>query len=167
MPRKTGKSGSRAVRTLERTAQIVEGRKNHKTFEEIGAELGITRQSAYELWKKWFDATNAQMLENLDELRLQEMMHLEAVRKALLPDVLAGDEKSASVYIKASESIRKLFGLDAPTKSEIAGKDGAPLTMGVFAVPMQAPSVEQWQQQALSNQQSPALSAPVDSKPSQ
>lgn len=138
---------------MQRTAQAVQMRLRGKSYSEIGAVLGITKQAAHQLVTAAFEEMRTQTAEDTEQLRQIELARLEELHDRFMPLTQAAEDpvlidaakKAADIVLKAAERRAKLLGLDAPTKSEVSGKDGQPLIAGVFAIPLQqSSSVDEW-----------------------
>lgn len=108
----TKRKARAAVRRKEALALRVQG----LTYEEIGAKLGITKQSVSVLMKKEL-AEVARERRELAEYQIDT--ELEAVNFALAglaPKVKKGDPMAAQAFFRGLERRAKLLGLDAPEK---------------------------------------------------
>ncbi len=119
-------SGRRAV-TAERRARAFALRKEGKALRAIAAELGVSHEMVRRYVRDGLADLNRSRLDDATELRALEEARLDGLLEGLWSPATTGDEKAAAVALRVCESRRKLLGLDAPTKSEITGKDGAPL----------------------------------------
>jgi hypothetical protein len=105
----------------ERRAQVVALRRRRLTFDEIGAELGVSRQRAHAIWRAALAEIPAAQL---DEHRIEELALIDDAIANLMP--IARDHKRPRSAIEAWNAIRgwaerkaKLLGLDAPGKRQI------------------------------------------------
>lgn len=57
-----------------------------------------------------------------------------------------GDPKWLEIVLKCSEQRRKILGIDAPTKSEVTGKDGGPLRMNIENFVRAKQELAEWEQ---------------------
>ena len=53
---------------------------------------------------------------------------------ALWDKALSGEEKAVRAVVEIIEKQNKILGTEAPTKHELSGKDGGPLTIAVVNV---------------------------------
>lgn len=152
MPHKPGtnkKTSPAGISVEERREEAVRLRRNGLTYAQIGDQLGISKQTA-------FDDINAMLkkfgAEDVPELRALENERLTAV-VAHAMTVLTGDyqiperapetvkeaadwlrrdnderSKAGHLLVKTSERIAKLNGLDAPVTAHVTG-DGTALTV--------------------------------------
>lgn len=106
------------VERAERDARAVQLRAEGATYRQIAAALGVDLHTAHTAVQR---AIAAVPVENVDTLRAVEGEHLDALRAALIPAAVAGDEKAAAVLVRISDRRSRLFGLDAPITVEGAG----------------------------------------------
>jgi transposase-like protein len=111
-----------------RQEQALRLRIDGRTYSEIARELGYAnRASAYQLVIEALTDLAAKCPENASELRTLETERLTSVvadSDAILRNVDASDAnklRALELKIKASESLRKLWGLDAPTEVKLDG----------------------------------------------
>lgn len=148
-----GKLSPRRQLKLQRQADAVAMRLRGKSYAEIGRVLGITKQAAHKLVTEALEEMRRQCEEDVEILRQIEVARLEELHDRFAPmadpkgmdDPVAIDmaKKAAEIVLKAADRRAKLLGLDAPTKSELSGPNGAPIQAGVIAVPMQLP-IDDW-----------------------
>lgn len=85
------------------------------SYRDIGQHFGVTAQTV----SNWLRAYRAQMIRTeIAQKRDEVEADLGHLRAAIEPGVLAGDEKSIRVALTINESVRRFWGLDAPTKVE-------------------------------------------------
>jgi len=156
--KKGKKSSANTIRVAENVAKAMELRTAYHTFEAIGRQLGVSRAMAHryvlqgqeELVKRTVKSAAVHR-----EHEAERLSRLGLIANALLQRALGKqDEKGALAAVaelrKISESYRKLYGLDAPVKTEITGADGQPLG-GVLLVPGPVP-LEQWTEEVAKQQ---------------
>jgi hypothetical protein len=113
--RRFNKSVHNAAPTVDKKARALELRANYKTLREIGAELGVSHQTA----ARWIDEEMKRIItppaEHLVKLELQRY---DQWTKVLLERLDSGGdpEKIIPLLFKASKSRRELLGLDAAIK---------------------------------------------------
>lgn len=115
-PRRT--TGS-AVKRAERRAKAIELRKQGKKWDEIGAALGITRQSAQEMVGRVLDNINAYTVDQVNELREDQLEKVRTLTAVLWEPALQRDVQSLDRVVKLLEREAKLAGLDAPERHEV------------------------------------------------
>lgn len=147
-----GRQFTERVEPIERRTQVIALRSQNLTFQQIGDALGLHKTTA----KRDYDAAMADARERSADAaiayREQELAVLLAVRNELLkvlygrhiyvadghvvrdPDgeliLDTGPKIAAARELRQnSESIRKLLGLDAPTRSEISGTAALEVTV--------------------------------------
>ena len=136
--------------TTDRRLQALELRKKGLSYQEIGEKLSITQQSAWELVAGAFKDYDESVRESVHEQRLTMLMQLDSVIKGHFMAAATGDTYAAQVLLKTVAEKSKLLGLYAPTRTELTGKDGAPV------VPAGMPAVDL---SGLSSDELAALSA--------
>lgn len=118
---------------------------SERTHQAVADILGIPRSTARERIEaahKMFQDSVQRMRERvfLDTLEVQEAMRRKAIGGVdeATGYVIPADHNAANAYLKASEQTRRLFGLDAPVKTDVT-TDGDKITIQV---------VQDWQQGA-------------------
>ena len=123
----------------ERRLKAISLRKAGHAWESVGAQMGITQQAAQQLVKRALAAT---MREATADLRALEVARLDDLLLALYSLATSNDPElpltrlqleAQDRVLRIMERRAKLLGLDAPSKQEITGADGGPI------------SVEAWQ----------------------
>lgn len=111
------KASKKVLESATRREQAMELRLAGKTYEQIGAAMGITRQAAHELVMKSLEDTLKTTAEDAEQVRAIEVQRLDAVLAELWPN--RGDPQVAGAIFKAMERRSKLLGLDAAVKGEL------------------------------------------------
>ena len=93
-----------------RAAAAIKLRTAGMSYDQIGENLGLTRQTA---WRMATKALRQLPAENVETLRRVEGDRLEALWAAFYPKAISGDADAAGVLLRISNSRRRLFGLDA------------------------------------------------------
>lgn len=115
------------VLQAERRARALNMRRDGRTYEAIGVELGITPQSAYDMVKR---ALTTMVREPADETIKLERERLDMLLTAAVDRLSAnvGDpelnEKTTATILNIMARRAKLDGLDAPTRVTV--KEEAP-----------------------------------------
>lgn len=138
--KKPGPKGNRKS-SQDRRYQAVLMRRDGMSLQDIGDKLGVTpqmvsgyiSQSLKELQSQSLDAISEER--TLDLLRIDESLSdVEACIRALRVDAKQGEREASATIArlldtrcKLIDRRAKLLGTDAPAKSEVTGKDGAPL----------------------------------------
>ena len=143
---------SRSVETAARDQRAAEMLARRFTYQQIGDELGISRQAAHQACKRAMrDVIKAGKESTEEAIELEaakldalESAYLEILQKQHLVVTASGkvaqengqpleDDGPAMTalmgLLKISESRRRLLGLDAPKRSEISGRDGGPIEL--------------------------------------
>ena len=103
---------------FEKERQVVQYRQGGATFDAIARKLGYADESgARAAFKRAMermrdDALNA-------EMRELHRQRLEVALTAIWPDVVKGDLEAIKVMLKILERDAKLYGIDAPVKTEM------------------------------------------------
>lgn len=137
---RASKSGKPATLSADRTRQIMDMKTQGFSFQEIGDKLGITRQSAHELYwserARW-QAEKALAHEELDAERDSSVARVKRTIAAWYPWA-AGlnddpdnpgmkilDKDAAAIVLKYEERLASLMGLDAPKRADITSGNKA------------------------------------------
>ncbi len=134
-PRTGSKLSAKRLNAAMRAAKALELRAAGESFPSIASKLGFSgRQGAYEAVKAALEAT---LREPSDLLRRLDLERLDALWRLAFERANRGDLHAASVCLRILERRARLLGLDAPTKQELTGRDGEPLTapVGLLIVP--------------------------------
>jgi hypothetical protein len=102
----------RRLRALERQGQAMELRLAGKSFPEIGAELGVSKQAAYKLVTAAREARKDEIATREDDSRATWVERLEATVRVIWPKCMAGDLSAIDRLIKLNERHAKMCGLD-------------------------------------------------------
>jgi hypothetical protein len=121
------RAGARRVITLDRRARAIALRRERKTYNEIGAALGISRHAAWKLVMGAVDDLNEQLIEETRALRQEQLDRAQALLGAIWPGALKGEVQKIDRVVKLWERMAKLGGLDAAEKYEHAGAGGGPI----------------------------------------
>ncbi|MFG6728541.1 hypothetical protein ACGY1D_13525 [Burkholderia pseudomallei] len=138
------KTSARKVTAADRGVQAMQLRKLGYSFEEIGGVLGVSRQAAHQLVKKYLEETIALATEEAEELRQLQLARLDHLFCKALPQAEAGDTKALNACRQIVMDQAKLQGL-VTDKQEVE----ANVVTGVFAVPLDAPTTDDWTAKAL------------------
>lgn len=112
----------RMVVARERQRRALELRMEHKTYEVIGAELGVSGEAARKAVNRALEAMSEENAELSVELRAMEAARIERASAIIWPRVEAGDLRALDRWIRLRESYRRLLNLDLdPRASESGG----------------------------------------------
>ena len=98
-----------------------------RTYAEIAAELGMSQSGAHKTVTVALTALKEKCNESAEQMRTLETERLTAVvadADAILRSADASDSnrlRALELKVKTSESLRKLWGLDAPTELNLQG----------------------------------------------
>ena len=110
-----GKPGQE-VRQIDRQTRVLDLRRAGLSFRAIGRTLEIDVRTAWMAYSAAMKEIIALRNEYGEEHREQELDRLNNLLLALQPKIQKHDAYAIDVARKISESIRKLLGVDAPTK---------------------------------------------------
>ena len=119
-PRKGFDDSPHEITRRERRRRALDLRKKGWTYEAIGDDLGITKKNARELVVTTIRSRLKREKETAEAITKLELDRLDMALKGLAKKVEAGDTRACEVWIRVSESRRKLLGLDAPEKKQVA-----------------------------------------------
>jgi hypothetical protein len=102
-------------------------RKQGMTYEAIADTLGYASPSG--AYKAILSALQRTLQEPADDLRTLEGGRLDAMLEATWGPASRGIPQAVDRVLRILERRAKLYGLDAPVKQEITGKDGAPVAV--------------------------------------
>ena len=132
------KISASAAEVVERKTRALQMRLAHATYEEIGAALGVSRQTACVYVTEELDARKRECAEAADKIRDMERDRLDRMAKAIEDKVLAGDPAAIAVSLKIAERRAKLLGLDSPQKVAWTDGQGNDKPIGVVLMPAAA-----------------------------
>ena len=103
---------------FEKERQVVQYRQGGATFDAIAKKLGYADESGARLaFKRAMERMRDDALNN--EMRELHRQRLEVALTAIWPDVVKGDLEAIKVMLKILERDAKLYGIDAPVKTEV------------------------------------------------
>jgi len=103
---------------FEKERQVVQYRQTGATFDAIAKKLGYADESGARLaFKRAMERMRDDALNN--EMRELHRQRLEVALTAIWPDVVKGDLEAIKVMLKILERDAKLYGIDAPVKTEV------------------------------------------------
>lgn len=106
---------------LEREAKCVQLRRAKLPWAQVAQEAGYRSPEAAAV--AYRRAINRVPTAQVDELRLEEGDMLDRLHTAVWRDAMNGDPVAVAAVLKISEQRSKLFGLYAPTKSQVEVTD--------------------------------------------
>jgi hypothetical protein len=121
--RKSLKTNEKVIARAARVAEAMQYRIMGYTFEQIGDQLGVTRQAAHQMVLEGLAAT---LQEPSDELRTLEVSRLDQMLVKVYEDAVKGDIRAIDSVLKIQERRAKLLGIDAPVKTALTDPDGRP-----------------------------------------
>ena len=116
-----------AIANKDKAVQALALRKTGATYEQIANALGYgNRSAAHRAVQRLLKAHE---VEGVDELRKLEDSRLDEMLFAIYKIAKSGDLGAIDRILRIAERRAKLWGLDAPAKTEISGADGGPLAI--------------------------------------
>lgn len=110
------KTSGKRLATAERRQQIIGLRKQGKTLEAIGAEMGISAQAVHKALTNELARLDEYTTEQVSAMRALEAARLDAATLAIWPKVQDGHLGAIDRLLRIMERRSRLFGLDAPTR---------------------------------------------------
>lgn len=103
----------------DRHRRMLELRRAGFTYEQCAEELGYKNRSGAQ--KAFKAALRKYQLENVEEMALLENERLEQAHVVMEQLLLSGNDqtKAAQAIVRISESRRRLFGVDKPSRTEV------------------------------------------------
>lgn len=129
----SAKRDSRAIDVKERTRKALELRKAGASYDQIAEKLGYADGS--NVRRAVMGAIEEITEEPAKEVLKLELSRLDAMLLGLYQKAKSGDAAAVDRVIRIMDRRAKYLGLDAPEKSELTGKDGAPLNGAIFLPP--------------------------------
>lgn len=116
-----------AIKRAELQAKSLELRRSGKGFEDIGAQLGISKSQAHRFVVAGLATARAHITAHADELKTEQLSRLDALLEAVWFKARKGDVAAIDRALKVMERRDKLLGLEAPTRHALqGGGDDAP-----------------------------------------
>ncbi len=114
---------------LARRQRAVELRRKRWTYDQIGAELGVSAPRAHQLWKSGVELAP---IARIEEIRNEELEFADIAIRELLEIARSADKAvTARTKVEAWSAIRgwaerkaRVAGIDAPTKYTKTNSDG-------------------------------------------
>ena len=129
----TSATAGTRLSAAERRKQILKLRRYGMPFSEIAEHVGCTPQYCHKVVRAYLDKLSDEMAEDVKQMRRLEAERLDAAHRAAWPKAIKGDLRAIDRVLRIMERRAKLFGLDAPQRRELTGKDGTPLVGGGLA----------------------------------
>lgn len=119
----------------ERTLRAMELRKAGASYAAISRVTGTSKQQAFRDCQRALAAILADRQTTAEEHVALELERLDSLLLFVWTAAKAGDIGAANVARRVCESRRKLLGLDAAQRVELAGRPGAPVVVEHQTVP--------------------------------
>jgi hypothetical protein len=115
-------TSARKVRGREREDQSLNFRKAGMTYEQIGTQLGITRQAAHSAVTRALTRIAQHTNESAEQMRTLELERLDRMLAAIWSMVLNGSTYHIDTALRIMARRAKLMGLDAPEQANFGGQ---------------------------------------------
>ena len=150
---------ARAVIAVERRARALQLRKEGASFDDIAAELGMSRSAAHKTVQRGLVELTALAKGEAEGLRALELARLDELQRSIWPEATGGNLPAMDRLLKIMERRTRLLGLDAPIKHTTTNPDGTEERppVGVVVIPQEL-GLEEW----LAQYAPAELPAPVD-----
>lgn len=106
---------------------MLELRRRGHSLREIGATLGVSRQTAHRHLVKALDQLAAEQRDIAATVRDLELDRLDELLVGVWPAATSGDVSAINAALRIGERRAKLLGLDQPNRIEASGPGGEPL----------------------------------------
>lgn len=120
-----GRAKSRDIARAERDANIVRLRKAGYSYDEIGAQVGLTKGAISKILHRYMDGHYSRTAEDIDSLVATEQARLDQLWRGIYPAAMSGNLGAVDRCIKIMERRARLLGLDAPNKVAPTDPSGA------------------------------------------
>lgn len=108
------KTSKRKLTAVEREGVALKLRMTGMTYEDIGNQMGVSKNGAYKAVMRALGKLNAQVVEGADKLRTLELQRLDALYTQMYSQAERGNQGAVDRCIKIQERRAKLLGLDLP-----------------------------------------------------
>jgi len=112
----------RHLQAREHEEKALELRKKGWSYNEIGAQLGISRVAAFQSVMRVLAAYEDDIKEQVPRVRQLELQRLDSMLTKLQPRINQGDDRAINSALKIGERRAKLMGLDAPVEVSHTGE---------------------------------------------
>ena len=120
----------REMRRKRVAANLLGGLTYRQMAEALEVSLGTIASDVRIIIGRW----RADQVETTDDWAQIQIRRLDTMLNALWDKALSGEEKAVRAVVEIIEKQNKILGTEAPTKHELSGKDGGPLTIAVVNV---------------------------------
>ncbi len=111
-----------SLANLERRAQVLQLRRQGKTYTQIAQQLGISRTRAHQLVWKEMRRLSEQKDHDVQAMREEAEARLRRLMEAAWEKALGGDLPAIEAVARLQDRLNKLHGLEAPAKQEVTSK---------------------------------------------
>lgn len=128
MPRKDAQPG-KAEAAAARRLQALQLRMAGVSYHAIAERLGVSDTQAFHDVKAELAKIAKQASAEAEHVRTMELERLDAMTLALWAQAKQGNQGAIDRLLRVMERRSKLLGLDAPTRQELSGPNGSPITI--------------------------------------
>lgn len=114
-------ASARRVQGAENKQRALELRKAGATYEQIGQQLGMTRQSAHKAVKTALESIAKESSEEAAEVLVLELERLDQMLTGLWVSARQGNVASVDRVLRIMERRSRLLGLDADSTTRLEG----------------------------------------------
>lgn len=134
------RSESNKIERERRRIRALQLRGRALSYRDIGDELGVSHETARQDVKRALSELVEQRFDEAEQFRALEMHRLEMAMRAIEDKVRDGELKAVDRWVKLSESLRDLLGLDAPKRREVqaqlSGDEKADQISSILDIPI-------------------------------
>lgn len=124
--KKPGPKGNRKSTELRRV-EAAKLRAKGWSLYEIARKLDVDPSTVWEYIRDYYKALNHEGEEAARTARELDLDRLDRAIKGIEQAIDMGDPQAINALVRVLDRRAKLLGIDAPARSEVTGKDGAPL----------------------------------------
>lgn len=124
--KKPGPKGNRRSTELRRV-EAAKLRAKGWSLYEIAKKLDVDPSTVWEYIRDYYKALNHEGEEAARTARELDLDRLDRAIKGIEQAIDMGDPQAINALVRVLDRRAKLLGIDAPARSEVTGRDGAPL----------------------------------------
>lgn len=116
MATKSPKTNKGKIAAMETRRRCVELRRSGATYDQIAAQLGISKVSAYRHVQKHLEETARVTGESAEVVRALELERLDRMQLGAYTRAITGDDQAINSVLKIMDRRARITGIDAPAK---------------------------------------------------
>ena len=121
----------RMIEAARKRRECVRLRLQHMTLSEIGKRVGMHKASVLRAIAKEMEIEREEATGERETLRAMEALRLDKLSEVLWPEAIGGDRSAIDRLLKIQAQRAALLGLNAPTRREVSGPDGAAIPLDI------------------------------------